>query len=224
MLIKAENIKKTFFEGVYSEELIVLNGLDFQMEHGSVVCITGLSGSGKSTLLYLLGTLDKPDRGEIYFNEKNINQFSEIELANFRNRNIGFVFQAHHLLPELTTLENVAMPMMIAGNSYVKSKKIAEYILQQLNMQNRKFHYPNQLSGGEQQRVAVARALINNPEIILADEPTGNLDQHHSEMLLEILFDLNKTFSTLLMVTHNENIARKSEIVYKLSQGKLRKI
>ncbi|MBC8525626.1 MAG: ABC transporter ATP-binding protein [Candidatus Cloacimonetes bacterium] len=222
MIIKAEKITKTYFEGSNSKKLVVLNELDFEMDKGNIISITGLSGSGKSTLLHILGTLDKPDKGEIFFNEININKFSENKLSRFRNQNIGFVFQFHHLLPEITALENVAMPKLISGETYSTSLQAAENLLSELDLLERKDHYPNQLSGGEQQRIAVARALINNPELILADEPTGNLDKYHSEELLELLWDLNKKFSTsLLLVTHNEDLAKKADIVYQLIDGKL---
>lgn len=223
MILKAEKIYKSYFEGIKEKKLIVLNDLDFEMERGKIVSITGMSGSGKSTLLHILGTLDRPDKGKIYFNGDDIGKLSDKELARFRNKNIGFVFQFHHLLPELTSVENVAMPMLIAGKSYIESLKYADLLLSKLDLTDRKEHYPNQLSGGEQQRVAVARALINNPELILADEPTGNLDKYHSEELLELLWELNEMFSTsLLLVTHNENLARKAEILYELSEGKLK--
>jgi len=223
MIIKAEKICKIYFEGIKEKELIVLDNLDFEMEKGKVVSITGISGSGKSTLLHILGTLDKPNKGKIYFNGNDIGKLSDRELARFRNRNIGFVFQFHHLLPELTSIENVAMPMLISGKSYIESLSAADSLLSKLDLSDRKDHYPNQLSGGEQQRIAVARALINNPELILADEPTGNLDKYHSEELIELLWELNKMFSiSLLLVTHNEGLAKRAEILYKLSDGKLK--
>ena len=223
MILKAEKIYKSYFEGIKEKKLIVLNDLDFEMERGKIVSITGMSGSGKSTLLHILGTLDKPDKGKIYFDGDDIGKLSDKELARFRNKNIGFVFQFHHLLPELTSAENVAMPMLISGKSYIESLNSADLLLSKLDLSDRKDHYPNQLSGGEQQRIAVARALINNPELILADEPTGNLDKYHSEELLELLWGLNEMFLTsLLIVTHNESLARKAEILYELSEGKLK--
>ncbi|MEA3475231.1 MAG: ABC transporter ATP-binding protein [Candidatus Cloacimonadota bacterium] len=223
MIIKAEKICKSYFEGIKEKELIVLDNLDFEMEKGKIVSITGISGSGKSTLLHILGTLDKPNKGKIYFNGNDIGKLSDRELARFRNRNIGFVFQFHHLLPELTSIENVAMPMLISGKSYIESLSAADLLLSKLDLSDRKDHYPNQLSGGEQQRIAVARALINNPELILADEPTGNLDKYHSEELIELLWELNKMFSiSLLLVTHNEGLAERAEILYKLSDGRLK--
>ncbi|MCK4339055.1 MAG: ABC transporter ATP-binding protein [Candidatus Cloacimonetes bacterium] len=223
MILKAEKICKSYFEGIKEKKLTVLENLDLEMERGKIISITGISGSGKSTLLHILGTLDRPDKGKIYFNGDDIGKLSDKELARFRNKNVGFVFQFHHLLPELTSVENVAMPMLISGKSYIESLKYADLLLSKLDLTGRKEHYPNQLSGGEQQRVAVARALINNPELILADEPTGNLDKYHSEELLELLWELNQMFSTsLLLVTHNENLARKAEILYELSEGKLK--
>lgn len=223
MIIKAEKIYKIYFEGIKEKELIVLDNLDFEMEKGKIVSITGISGSGKSTLLHILGTLDKPNKGKIYFNGNDIGKLSDRELARFRNRNIGFVFQFHHLLPELTSIENVAMPMLISGKSYIESLSAADSLLSKLDLSDRKDHYPNQLSGGEQQRIAVARALINNPELILADEPTGNLDKYHSEELIELLWELNKMFSiSLLLVTHNEGLAERAEVLYKLADGKLK--
>lgn len=225
MLITAKNITKTYSQGNSQQKLIVLNDLNFELKAGTIVSITGLSGSGKSTLLHILSTLDKSDSGSIYFKDEDIKSFSDNKIANFRNKHIGFVFQFHHLLPELDTLENVAIPMMIAGESVYKSKKEARAILKKLRMDNRSHHFPNQLSGGEQQRVAVARALVNHPEIIFADEPTGSLDKKHSDILLEILFDLNTNFSTsLLLVTHNEQIASRTDSSYKLEQGKLLKL
>ncbi len=223
MILKAEKICKIYFEGLKEKELIVLDNLDFEMEQGKIVSITGISGSGKSTLLHILGTLDKPNKGKIYFNGNDIGKLSDRELARFRNRNIGFVFQFHHLLPELTSIENVAMPMLISGKSYIESLSAADSLLSKLDLSDRKDHYPNQLSGGEQQRIAVARALINNPELILADEPTGNLDKYHSEGLIKLLWELNKMFSiSLLLVTHNEGLAERAEILYQLSDGKLK--
>lgn len=223
MILKAEKICKIYFEGIKEKELIVLDNLDFEMEKGKIVSITGISGSGKSTLLHILGTLDKPNKGKIYFNGNDIGKLSDRELARFRNRNIGFVFQFHHLLPELTSIENVAMPMLISGKSYIESLSAADSLLSKLDLSDRKDHYPNQLSGGEQQRIAVARALINNPELILADEPTGNLDKYHSEGLIKLLWELNKMFSiSLLLVTHNEGLAERAEILYQLSDGKLK--
>lgn len=225
LILQAKKINKSYFEGDEKKKLVVLNDLDFEIESGQIVSITGASGSGKSTLLHILGTLDRPNSGEILFQNQNIYNLSEKKIAAFRNRNIGFIFQFHHLLPEFTALENVAMPRLINGESYNESIEKAENLLSEMNLLERKKHYPNQLSGGEQQRVAVARALINNPDLILADEPTGNLDKANSNALLDILWKLNKKFSTsLLLVTHNKNLAKKAEKVYRLIDGKLKKV
>jgi len=163
MLLNGKNITKTYFTGDASKELVVLDRLNFEMESGTIAAISGLSGSGKSTLLHILGSLDRPDFGEIYFKDRMINELNDTERAEFRNKNLGFIFQFHHLMPELTALENVIMPKLIAGKSFAKAKKQAYDILSKLDMEARKDHFPNQLSGGEKQRVAVARALINNP-------------------------------------------------------------
>jgi len=225
MLLNGKNITKTYFTGDASKELVVLDRLNFEMESGTIAAISGLSGSGKSTLLHILGSLDRPDFGEIYFKDRMINELNDTERAEFRNKNLGFIFQFHHLMPELTALENVIMPKLIAGKSFAKAKKQAYDILSKLDMEARKDHFPNQLSGGEKQRVAVARALINNPELILADEPTGNIDIKHSEELLQLLFDLNKGFSTsVLIVTHNLEIAKRADKTYNLKDGKLERL
>lgn len=231
MLLEAKNIWKSYKEGVEQRELVVLKGLHIEVEKGETLAITGASGSGKSTLLHILATLDKPDRGEIIFydNENSkqsgenrilLNHLSEIEQARFRNKKIGFVFQFHHLLPDFTVIENVALPKLIAGYSIAASMDSAEKILADLDILARKDYYPNQLSGGEQQRVAVARALINNPNIIFADEPTGNLDKEHSAELLHLLWSLNEKFdTTIFIVTHDENLAQQNKKVYHLSDG-----
>jgi len=225
MTLQAQHITKGYYEGTEETRLIVLDDLDFSMKQGSIVSITGLSGSGKSTLLHILGTLDKPDSGNIIFKERDIRSFNESDLAHFRNMSIGFVFQFHHLLPEFTTIENVAMPKMISGKSYKDSIRASEELLKSLDLVERRYHYPHQLSGGEQQRVAVARALINNPDIILADEPTGNLDSIHSKELTDLLWSLNERFdTTLLLVTHNEELAKRADEVYNLIDGKLHKL
>ncbi len=225
MILQAKHITKSYYEGTEEIRLTVLDDLDFSMKQGSIVSITGLSGSGKSTLLHILGTLDQPDSGNIIFKDKDFHLFNEDELAHFRNMNVGFVFQFHHLLPELSTLENVAMPKMISGKSYKESILASEELLGSLDLIERRFHYPHQLSGGEQQRVAVARALINNPDIVLADEPTGNLDSIHSNELTDLLWSLNERFdTTVLLVTHNEELAKRADEVYNLMEGKLHKL
>ena len=202
--------------------LAVLQGVNLEISKGEVVSIVGPSGCGKSTLLHILGTLDKPDSGEIIINEKSIGQLSANKLAAFRNRHIGFVFQFHHLLPEFSALENVCIPGWLAGRKKNEVKEEAEKILIMLGLSDRIENKPNQLSGGEQQRVAVARALINNPDIVFADEPTGNLDSANATELHQLFFQLRKQFNqTFLIVTHNEELARLSDRVLHMKDGKI---
>jgi lipoprotein-releasing system ATP-binding protein len=200
----------------------VLNGVDIDIQKGEVVSIVGPSGSGKSTLLHILGTLDKADRGDIRMNDVIINSLSLKKLAAFRNKNIGFVFQFHHLLPEFTALENVCIPGWLAGRKKKEVEEKAKELLQMLGLGHRLENKPNAMSGGEQQRVAVARALINNPDIIFADEPTGNLDSANAKELHQLFFDLRKKFNqTFLIVTHNEELARLSDRVLHMKDGKI---
>jgi lipoprotein-releasing system ATP-binding protein len=200
----------------------VLKGVDIQIDKGEIASIVGPSGSGKSTLLHILGTLDKSDRGSVIMNNVETNSLNGKKLAAFRNKNIGFVFQFHHLLPEFTALENVCIPGWLAGRKKSEVKAEAENLLSILGLSERMDNKPNQLSGGEQQRVAVARALINKPEIIFADEPTGNLDSANAQELHQLFFDLRKQFSqTFLIVTHNEELARLSDRVLQMRDGKI---
>ncbi|OQX72020.1 MAG: hypothetical protein B6D62_00365 [Candidatus Cloacimonas sp. 4484_275] len=206
------------------EELLVLRDVNLTVNSGEMVAITGESGSGKSTLLHLLGMLDSPDSGEIYYSGKPV-KVSDKNINIFRNRTIGFVFQFHYLLEDFTAEENVAMPMFLATQNFKKSISEARKLLKILDIYKRRKHFPNQLSGGEQQRVAVARALINNPKVILADEPTGNLDAKHSEELINLLIDLNKRQNqTFLIVTHNLQIAAKMHRHLLLEDGVLKEI
>ena len=215
MLI-AKNIQK------YYGDLWVLKGVDMHISKGEIASIVGPSGSGKSTLLHILGTLDKPAEGNVQINGKAVNFSSDQQLAAFRNRHIGFVFQFHHLLPEFTALENVCIPGWIAGRSKREVIKRAEELLKLLGLSNRFLNKPQQLSGGEQQRVAVARALINNPSIVFADEPTGNLDSSHAKELHQLFFDLRKQFDqTFLIVTHNEELAAMSDRTLHMMDGKI---
>jgi lipoprotein-releasing system ATP-binding protein len=201
-MLQAKGIEKEY--GVVK----VLRGVDFTINKGEIVCIKGSSGAGKSTLLHILGTLDKPDSGEIYFNDKAIHQLSSKALAQFRNEEIGFIFQFHHLLPEFSALENVSIPAWVKGVKKVAAENKAKEWLDYLGLSHRMHHKPNQLSGGEQQRVAVARALINQPSIILADEPTGNLDSNNASALHELFEQLRTKFQqTFLIVTHNDQLA-----------------
>lgn len=201
--------------------LEVLKGVDFSISQGEIVSIAGSSGAGKTTLLHILGTLDNPDQGEIWFGEKRLDKMKAKELADFRNHHIGFVFQFHHLLPEFTALENVCVPGWIAGRKTGELEKQAGELLERLGVSARASHKPNALSGGEQQRVAVARALVNNPGIIFADEPTGNLDSANATSLhnlfKQLRDELNQTF---LIVTHNEELASMSDRVMHLKDGR----
>jgi lipoprotein-releasing system ATP-binding protein len=200
----------------------VLRGVDIIIERGEIVSIVGPSGSGKSTLLHILGTLDKPDRGEVFLNNETISHLQGNRLAGFRNRHIGFVFQFHHLLPEFSALENVCIPGWLTSRSKNEVKQRAEELLKILGLSRRLENKPNQLSGGEQQRVAVARALINKPDIVFADEPTGNLDTANAKELHQLFFDLRKELNqTFLIVTHNEELAQLSDRTLTMKDGKI---
>jgi len=200
----------------------VLRGVDVEINKGEIVSIVGPSGSGKSTLLHILGTLDKADMGTVTMNNTIISSLGGNKLAAFRNKNIGFVFQFHHLLPEFTALENVCIPGWLAGRKKTEVKTEAEKLLNMLGLSHRTENKPNQLSGGEQQRVAVARALINKPDIVFADEPTGNLDTANAKELHQLFFDLRKQFNqTFLIVTHNEELATLSDRVLHMKDGKI---
>lgn len=202
--------------------LEVLKGVSLEINKGEVIAIVGPSGCGKSTLLHILGTLDKPDIGEIVINNTSLGLLSGNKLAAFRNKHIGFVFQFHHLLPEFTALENVCIPGWLAGRGKKEVKDKAENLLKTLGLLERNENKPNQLSGGEQQRVAVARALINNPDIVFADEPTGNLDSANAQELHQLFFDLRKQFNqTFLIVTHNEELSQLSDRVLHMKDGKI---
>jgi lipoprotein-releasing system ATP-binding protein len=202
--------------------LEVLKGVNIEIQKGEIVSIVGPSGSGKSTLLHILGTLDKADQGEISMNGTLLNQLEGKKLAAFRNKNIGFVFQFHHLLPEFSALENVCIPGWLSGTKTKEVETRAKELLGILGLRDRWGNKPNQLSGGEQQRVAVARALINTPEIIFADEPTGNLDSINANELHRLFFDLRNKFNqTFLIVTHNEELASQSDRVLHMKDGKI---
>ena len=229
----ALNLKaQTFFlflfmlsaQGIYKNygALEVLKGVDISVNKGEVVSIVGSSGAGKSTLLHILGSLDNADKGQIFLNNERIDKLSGKKLAAFRNTHIGFVFQFHHLLPEFTALENVCIPGWIAGKKKKEVAARATELLTILGLADRLENKPQQLSGGEQQRVAVARALINNPSIVMADEPTGNLDSLHATELHELFIDLRNRFNqTFLIVTHNDELAQKSDRVLHMRDGKM---
>lgn len=210
--------------GIYKNYgvLPVLQGVDINISKGEIVSIVGSSGAGKSTLLHILGSLDKADKGQIILNNERIDSLSAKKLAAFRNKHIGFVFQFHHLLPEFTALENVCIPGWIAGRKKKEVEENALRLLNNLGLSDRKSNKPSQLSGGEQQRVAVARALINNPAIIMADEPTGNLDSVHAKELHNLFIDLRQQFDqTFLIVTHNEELAAMSDRTLHMKDGKI---
>jgi lipoprotein-releasing system ATP-binding protein len=201
---------------------MVLKGVDINIDKGEIVSIVGSSGAGKSTLLHILGTLDKTDEGLISLNGQQIEQLSGRKLAAFRNKHIGFVFQFHHLLPEFTALENVCIPGWIAGQKKKEVVIKATELLKTLGLGNRLENKPQQLSGGEQQRVAVARALINSPDIVMADEPTGNLDSANAKELHQLFIDLRNKFNqTFLIVTHNEELAKMSDRILMMKDGKM---
>lgn len=215
-MIKISNIKKSF------GNLQVLKGIDLTINEGEIVSIVGPSGAGKTTLLQIIGTLDKADSGEIIIDNTNVSHLSNNKLADFRNRNIGFIFQFHQLLPEFTALENVMIPAFIMGISKSEAQEKAMKLLQFLNLTDRASHKPNQLSGGEKQRVAVARALINNPKVILADEPSGSLDSQNKEELHNLFFKLRDEFGqTFVIVTHDEQLASITDRTIKMRDGHL---
>ncbi len=201
-LIDAQGIEKTY--GTDHNKLHVLKGIDLTLKKREAVCIRGASGAGKSTLLHILGTLDRPDKGRLLYNGQDLFSYNEEKLAQFRNLKMGFVFQFHYLLNEFSALENVMMPGRIAGDLKSKVKEKALALLEELKVVDRRFHYPKQLSGGEQQRVAIARALMQNPEILFADEPTGNLDTKNGKKIQDLFFELQKSKGlSLLVVSHD---------------------
>lgn len=215
-MIKAENITKSF------GDLQVLKGINIEIKKGEIVSIVGASGAGKTTFLQILGTLDKPDSGRIIFNNIDVHGLNEKPLSRFRNQNIGFVFQFHHLLPEFTALENVCIPAFVARVPKNKAESRANEILTFLKLENRLDHKPNELSGGEQQRVAVARALVNDPEVILADEPSGNLDTQNKKELHELFFTLREKYNqTFVIVTHDINLAKMADRKLTIKDGKI---
>ncbi len=217
-MIRATSIRKRF------GDLDVLKGVDLHVARGEVVSIVGASGAGKTTLLQILGTLEKADGGSLLINGEEVTSLNSKALSTFRNRHIGFVFQFHHLLPEFTALENVMMPGLIAGRSMKECAPRAGELLTRLNVLPRKDHKPGQLSGGEQQRVAVARALFNNPSVILADEPSGNLDSTHARELHQLFFDLRKELDqTFVIVTHNEELAGMADRRLVMKDGRIQR-
>lgn len=215
-MLRASGIFKSY------QHLQVLKGVDIEVKKGEIVSIVGSSGAGKSTLLHILGTLDSADRGKIFLDDVEVSALKGKKLAEFRNTHIGFVFQFHHLLPEFTAIENICIPGWIAGESTKKVKEKALELLRILNLSERADHKPSELSGGEQQRVAVARALINSPKIVMADEPTGNLDSANSNELHQLFLNLRDQFhQTFLIVTHNESLADMSDRTLHMKDGQI---
>lgn len=218
VLLSARKIYKAYDQG--SQKLEILKGLDLEVQRGEAICIQGASGAGKSTFLHLLGTLDRPTDGQIWYEGKELSRLQDRELALFRNQKLGFVFQFHHLLPEFTAEENVMMPARIAKMGTVEMHARARSLLEELGLSHRRTHYPSELSGGEKQRVAIARALINRPSMLLADEPTGNLDTANGQRLQELLFSLQKQYDlTMIVVTHDENFAAAFPRTLKMADG-----
>jgi lipoprotein-releasing system ATP-binding protein len=216
-MIRIEGIRKSY------GALEVLKGIDLEIQKGDIISIVGRSGAGKTTLLQILGTLDRPDSGKVYFNNEDPFQLNDSKLSAFRNQHIGFVFQFHQLLPEFSAIENVMIPGMIAGRKSADLKKRAEYLLQKLNLADRGQHKPTELSGGEQQRVAVARALMNEPQLILADEPSGNLDSKNARELHELFLELRKEEGqTFVIVTHNEALAELADRKIVMEDGRIK--
>ncbi|WP_456408710.1 ABC transporter ATP-binding protein [Caldithrix abyssi] len=219
-IIKVENLVKIYDSGPQKVE--VLKGLTFSVKPAEVVVIKGPSGVGKSTLLHIMGALDLPTSGSVWLDGQNINDLSNSALARFRNKAVGFVFQFHHLLPEFTAFENVLIPSIMHEPLTEEKEDYARYLLEEVGLSHRLQHKPNELSGGEQQRVAVARALVNKPKVLLADEPTGNLDRKNSEMLYDLMLSLNKKFNqTLVIVTHDEHMTLKASRIIELDDGKI---
>jgi len=214
MILKASGIVKSF------GELSILRGVDIMVDNAEIVSIVGSSGAGKTTLLQILGTLDNPDNGIVEIDGINPFQLSAKKLAHFRNQNLGFIFQFHQLLPEFSAIENISLPAMIGGKSKAESDKLALELMLRLGIETRKDHKPSELSGGEQQRVAVCRALINKPKVIFADEPSGNLDTKNAKELHELFFELRDEFKqTFVIVTHNEDLAKMADRTLSMQDG-----
>jgi len=221
--IRTVDLRKSYHSG--PAELNVLSGVDITIEVGEIIAIVGASGVGKSTLLNLMGGLDRPTSGSVFYADQDVYELTDKELARFRNQEIGFVFQFHHLMPEFSAIENTMMPALIAGKKKKEALELAAELLEDVGLTGREHHKPGELSGGEQQRVAVARALVNKPKVILADEPTGNLDRKTSEEVHDLLWELNERMNqTFIIVTHNENLAERSDRIITLADGRAKEI
>ncbi|HXV69242.1 MAG TPA: ABC transporter ATP-binding protein [Nitrospira sp.] len=217
-MIKVTDLYKSFVMDAY--ELPVLKGINLEIQRGELIAIVGASGAGKSTLLHIIGTLDKPSSGTVTFDGQDLFQMTETEQAEFRNRRIGFVFQFHHLLPEFTALENASMPALVQRRDPWTVASEAQLLLTEVGLAQRLHHKPGELSGGEQQRVAMARALMQKPDLVLADEPTGNLDTHTGDGLFELMRELNKTRgTTFIIVTHNDKLSAQSDRIIHMQDG-----
>ena len=221
-LLRCSKLSKSYQDG--NNEVTVLKDIDFSLQAGEMVAVVGTSGSGKSTLLHLLGGLDKASGGQLFYKTDEMTHWKADKLAQWRNQNLGFVYQFHHLLPEFSALENVAMPQMIAGKSPAEAKHQAKQLLTRVGLEHRLSHRPAQLSGGERQRVAIARAFVNKPQIVLADEPTGNLDGEAAESIYQLMLELNKETNTaFIVVTHDLHLAKQLQRVEVLKNGVLHK-
>jgi lipoprotein-releasing system ATP-binding protein len=219
IILSAQNLNKSY-QSNKKNKLDVLKNISVDIEENKISVIVGASGAGKSTLLHLLGGLDRPDEGKVFYENKNIFEFGNDRLAKFRNENIGFVFQFHHLLPEFTAIENVAIPLMINGKNLKSALNESKKLLEIVGLAQREDHKPAELSGGEQQRVAVARALSNDPKIIFADEPTGNLDSANSESIHRLLFELRDNLKkTFVIVTHNPELMKLADVIFEIKDG-----
>lgn len=222
-VLEAKGVFRSFQTG--SVILDVLKGVDLEIYQGEIVALIGPSGSGKSTLLHILGVLDRPDKGSVNLDTVEVFSLNDKELAHLRNRTVGFVFQFHHLMPEFSALENVMMPKLIAGEGIKSIENKAMELLDEVGLKNRKDHKPGELSGGEQQRVAVARALINDPKIVIADEPSGNLDRSTAESLHNLILELNRNRNqTFVLATHNLELAQRANRIFKLKDGQVEQI
>ena len=224
-LIRVEDLYKTYVDAASDDittRVEVLKGVDVEVRQGEVLAILGKSGVGKSTLLHLIGGLDRPTSGSVFFEDRNIHAYNDRQLDRFRNLEIGFIFQFHHLLPEFTALENIAIGGLIAKKNVSETYCSAGEILDYVDLADRSNHYPSELSGGERQRIAIGRALINQPKVILADEPTGNLDRKTSDDILDLLWDLNERLNrTLILVTHDHGLAQRADRMVHIVDGKI---
>ncbi len=222
-MLLAKNIAKDYNDGA-RDDLHVLRNISFELAQAETSAIIGSSGSGKTTLLNIFGGLDTPSSGQVFLNGTDVHKLSEKKRCTIRNKHFGFIYQFHHLLPEFTALENVAMPLLIRGDSVDEASKSAEKVLDDVGLKHRLHHKPSELSGGERQRAAIARALVHRPDCIFADEPTGNLDRKNAEQAIELIVNLNKEYQTsLVIVTHDFNIAERMDTIYTLEDGILAK-